>query len=70
MKKWTQEQIEEADYYGVNLFNRNGIPMCGDYCEICHEPFIREVTENCFPRYCDKCVQENPKLYRNENRGK
>lgn len=49
MREWTKEQIEEADYYGVSLFNRNGIPMCGDFCEICHEAFIREVTENCFP---------------------
>ena len=27
MKEWTKKQIDEAEYYGVSLFNRNGIPI-------------------------------------------
>ena len=68
MKEWMKKQIDEAEYYGVSLFNRNGIPMIGDFCEICNSLFTREVTEDIFPRYCESCVVKAPDLKLNEIR--
>jgi len=70
MGEWTKQQIEEGDYYGVHLHNKNEKPMVSDLCELCHSEYTREVTEEYFPRYCEKCLEEKPEAKENERRKK
>ena len=67
---WTKEMIEEAEYYGINIWVEDNKTWCGDYCAICGEKFIKEVlpsTEcgSVIPRYCVDCVEKHNIIHEN-----
>lgn len=68
---WTEDMIDEAEYYGLSIWVKDGKTWCGDFCNICGKEFIKEVVGKpeggcIIPQYCEKCVEEHNIV--NENR--
>ena len=64
---WTEDQIEESEFYGVSLYNSaTSVPMVWEVCERCKNEFHREATNEYFPRYCPECLTIEPRLKENE----
>ena len=61
---WTEDMIEEAEYYGLSIWVKDGKTWCGDHCSMCDAEFVKEVLPNpkggsIIPRYCNDCVEEH-----------